>query len=291
MRTKNVLDLPLASIVWKHLADCKLELSDLEAIDHSATQLINTVRMNNIDDLQLYFTAESADGKHWVELRPGGAKTRVQSHSKMDFAFLFEQYRLAEFQPQCEAIKKGVHDILGTNAHSLLSIFTWSEMELLVCGRPGVDLGRLLQNTVYYPPFGPSHYLVQQMWEVLKSLPAVDRAQFLRFVSGRSRLPPEDREFGPLIIQPLQRTGGDQNPDQFLPEAHTCFFTLVLPLYSSAEVLKEKLLYAIHTCKEIDTDFNVNMYATAETSGPTRSLPQDTLHTLDEEESPHCTTQ
>lgn len=43
-------------------------------------------------------------------------------------------------------------------------------------------------------------------------------------------------------------------PDHFLPESYTCFFLLKLPRYSCQQVLEEKLKYAIHFCKSIDTD-------------------------------------
>lgn len=43
-------------------------------------------------------------------------------------------------------------------------------------------------------------------------------------------------------------------PDDFLPESYTCFFLLKMPRYSSKEVLRQKLKYAIHFCKSIDTD-------------------------------------
>jgi len=43
-------------------------------------------------------------------------------------------------------------------------------------------------------------------------------------------------------------------PDHFLPESYTCFFLLKMPRYSCKYVLKEKLKYAIHFCKSIDTD-------------------------------------
>jgi len=46
------------------------------------------------------------------------------------------------------------------------------------------------------------------------------------------------------------------NPDDYLPEAHTCFFALDLPLYSCKKIMEQKLLYAITTCADIDTDYN-----------------------------------
>ena len=43
-------------------------------------------------------------------------------------------------------------------------------------------------------------------------------------------------------------------PDDFLPESYTCFFLLKMPRYTCKNVLREKLKYAIHFCKSIDTD-------------------------------------
>jgi E3 ubiquitin-protein ligase HERC2 len=40
----------------------------------------------------------------------------------------------------------------------------------------------------------------------------------------------------------------------YLPIAHTCFFSIDLPAYTSREVMKEKLMYAITHCQSIDAD-------------------------------------
>ncbi len=46
------------------------------------------------------------------------------------------------------------------------------------------------------------------------------------------------------------------HPDISMPVAHTCFFTIDLPEYSSYDILYKKLLYAIKFCGEIDGDYN-----------------------------------
>lgn len=43
-----------------------------------------------------------------------------------------------------------------------------------------------------------------------------------------------------------------------MPIAHTCFFRCDFPDYSSVEVMKEKLLYAIMYCGDIDADRGAN---------------------------------
>lgn len=55
--------------------------------------------------------------------------------------------------------------------------------------------------------------------------------------------------------------------DQFLPESYTCFFLLKMPRYSCREVLRQKLKYAIHFCKSIDTDDYARIALTSLTCG------------------------
>jgi hypothetical protein len=39
-----------------------------------------------------------------------------------------------------------------------------------------------------------------------------------------------------------------KEPDKHLPHAHTCFFSIQLPPYSSPAVLRERLVYAMWNC-------------------------------------------
>ena len=43
-------------------------------------------------------------------------------------------------------------------------------------------------------------------------------------------------------------------PDQYFPVAHTCFFSIELPRYTSREIAYTKLLWAINNCESIDAD-------------------------------------
>ena len=48
------------------------------------------------------------------------------------------------------------------------------------------------------------------------------------------------------------------HPDQFLPHAQTCFFSLSLPCYTSKEILRNKLLYAINNSPNMDADVRMH---------------------------------
>ena len=102
---------------------------------------------------------------------------------------------------------------------------------------------------------------------------------FLRFVWGRTRLPRTIADFRgrDFVLQVLEKTP----PDHFLPESYTCFFLLKLPRYSCKNVLMEKLKYAIHFCKSIDTD----EYARVAMDDPTEASASDDNSDLESAES------
>lgn len=66
-------------------------------------------------------------------------------------------------------------------------------------------------------------------------------------------------------------------PDQYLPEAYTCFFLLKLPRYSLQVVLQEKLKYAIYFCKSIDTDDYARVHLTTDTELDDSDLEDETV--------------
>jgi hypothetical protein len=91
---------------------------------------------------------------------------------------------------------------------------------------------------------------VNFFWEVLREFAPQQRSLFLRFVWGRSRLPASG-EFRKFKLTKLNKGG---NIDDYLPVSHTCFFQLDLPSYSTKEIMRDKLLYAITHCQAIDLD-------------------------------------
>eukprot|EP01006_Ploeotia_vitrea_P029336 TRINITY_DN61905_c0_g3_i1.p1 TRINITY_DN61905_c0_g3~~TRINITY_DN61905_c0_g3_i1.p1 ORF type:complete len:182 (+),score=25.86 TRINITY_DN61905_c0_g3_i1:238-783(+) len=132
-----------------------------------------------------------------------------------------------------------------------LPLFTWHELELMICGQPEVDIEVLKKFTVYegYKSTSPT---INYFWQVMQSFDTSQRSMFLKFVWGRSRLAVTEDAFNTQMkIQKLDKP----NPDAFLPLSHTCFFSLELPEYSSRQVMQQRLLYAITHCQAIDTDF------------------------------------
>ena len=75
-----------------------------------------------------------------------------------------------------------------------------------------------------------------------------DKSLYLRFVWGRSRLPSELNNLRYKHSICFYEDYGDSR----LPEAHTCFFMIDLPGYSTEEIMEKRLLTAIQFCGSIE---------------------------------------
>ena len=264
IRTKNTLDFLFPSIIWKAFVFLKLELLDLQSIDESICKFIENIRdiHLSIDEESFYdlifetFSCRSSDGK-MIELFPGGKSYHVNWENRELFTNLIYQYRINEFKLITDAVLKGISAIIP--AYSLLSYFTWQQLELRVCGHAEFDLNLLKRHTVYVN-IPPNHRIIKMFWQVLQSFTCHEKSLFIRFVWGRSRLPCESEFTTPFQLQGFPGNdyslpSSNHNQDELLPVAHTCFFTVSLPSYSSSDIMRKRLLYAITTCREIDTDF------------------------------------
>jgi len=251
------LDFP--SLVWKPLAGLRTGTDDLRDMDQLAMQCLDELRHPEKNDLSAEnfssiifenFTTTLSDGSK-VELLEGGSSVDVTFENRLTYVRLVTKKRLEESARQISAIRQGLGHIIPLGA---LSLYTWKEVEIAVCGIPEVDVNQLRSHTKYegYKDQDP---VITMFWRVLEGFSQTQRKLFLRFASGRDRLPSEWE---------LQRSGGKvltisrvYSTDGF-PTASTCFFTLSLPRYSNEDTLRKQLLEAITHCTAIDSDFDVH---------------------------------
>ena len=86
---------------------------------------------------------------------------------------------------------------------------------------------------------------VQRFWRVLESFTPEERVLFLKFCWGRTRLPAAGR-WGNTRQFKLSKQVKQGTNDSTLPMAHTCFFEVELPPYSTEAILRKRLLTAMH---------------------------------------------
>ena len=164
----------------------------------------------------LDFTYSSGDGRT-VDLKPNGSDLPVTWSNRSDYVRLVFEFRLHELTRQTQAIREGLTEMIPQR---FLSLLTWKELELEVCGSPEIDIDYLKANTTYNGcNSNDSH--IKHFWNVLKSFTQLERTQFLRFSWGRSRLPSNATKWTDKLR--IESTDADIS---HLPVAHTCFFSL-----------------------------------------------------------------
>ena len=234
-----------------------MDAEDLSGFDHLARQSLRSLR--DIDkegvDAESFgqvifetFTTRLSDETQ-VELRPGGAATPVTFGNRLEYCELALHARLHESQRQCDALLQGLCYMVPQR---LLTLFTWAQLESLCCGAAEVDVELLRSRTKYGVGVSPNQRHVRYFWAAMRRFTPEQRSAFMRFVWGRSRLPASAAEWGDMKL--TIHTKHTAQPDRVYPVAHTCFFSLELPAYSSAAHCYERLLYAITHCTQIDID-------------------------------------
>ena len=255
--TGNVLDLNLHPIFYKKLLNKEVDFSEIETLDKLSYKFI--ISLENIKDEQefqekyndLFFAVHSSSDNSLIELIDNGQYKKVTFENLSEYINLYKKFLLTEYDAKISIIRSGIFDnLIKKCKKNFTSLITPQDLEELITGIPKLSIQTLRERTVYEPN-EPYCELFQNFWKVLESFTEKEKSLYLKFVSGRTRLPnPGNNDFIHKIVK-IDR----ENPDKYMPTSTTCYFTLGLPQYSSYEILNEKLKYAIHNCNSIDADF------------------------------------
>ncbi|NXE36818.1 HECD3 ligase, partial [Ptilorrhoa leucosticta] len=241
LRGKEFLVLALPGFVWKQLTGEEVSWSkDFPAVDSVLVKLLEVMEVMDKDTFEFKFGNELTyttvlSDQRMVELIPNGSNTAVRYEDRKEFIRLVQKARLEESKEQIMAMQAG---LLKVVPQAVLDLLTWQELEKKVCGDPEVTVDALKRLT-RFEDFEPQDTRVQYFWEALNNFTNEDRSRFLRFVTGRSRLPAR------IYIYP-DKMGGSSSLSLF-------FF---LPAIPRAKVCEEKLRYAAYNCVAIDTDMS-----------------------------------
>eukprot|EP01119_Soliformovum_irregulare_P015716 TRINITY_DN445_c5_g1_i2.p1 TRINITY_DN445_c5_g1~~TRINITY_DN445_c5_g1_i2.p1 ORF type:complete len:227 (+),score=60.13 TRINITY_DN445_c5_g1_i2:116-796(+) len=198
--------------------------------------------------IDFVFSVVGADGVEHP-LCPGGLEKPVTFQNRLEYADLVANYKVNEYNTQLLALREGVRAALGEG----VNFMTGEEMERIICGNPDFTVELLKKGSSIR--CCPS--IAEMFWKTIAEITPEERSLFLKFVWGRTRLPANFGTSESRFIFIMTEWHVDK-PDTKLPAAHTCFFTIDLPKYSTQEIMKEKLLYAIRHCVSIDLDFMVH---------------------------------
>ncbi|RLN20983.1 hypothetical protein BBJ28_00008049 [Nothophytophthora sp. Chile5] len=234
--------------ILKHLLGTPITFSDLQYVDPEVYTSMKWIREHDgVDALELTFAVtelRADDEVVTVDLVPNGRDKAVTDANKLEFLHLKLRYLMLDrYAAQLQALTLGLFEVVPQEA---LLVFDYQELELVLCGLPEIDLADWKRHTVVAPSFGEDALVVRWFWEVLHDFTEDERARFLQFSTGSSRVPVQgfkaltsyDGRICPFALRPLPgQTRG-------FPKVHTCFNRVELPIYESRREL-EDALYAV----------------------------------------------
>ena len=245
IRSHNYLEIELSQVCWKLIAGEHVSMRDFQQHDE---QLISSIYLidaaDNMESLAdcfgdsvQYFTTVSSLTTTAVELHPEGASTIVTMENKHRYVEELQKFISEEMSVVASTIRAGIASIIPPISLYLMS---GGELEMQVCGDPRIDL-KVLKARTKLEGWSSSDPLKEYFWSMLEEFSPKELSMLVRFSWGRSRLPKKsDYEWKVTKLD-------CSNYDQRLPEAHTCFFQICIPPYSTREIAAEKIKYAIHS--------------------------------------------
>jgi len=236
-------------------------LDDLKNLDPEYYKNLKSLRhmsAQEINDLGLTFELhESATTT--IDLMPGGSAIPVTKENVIQYIHLVSHQKMnVRGSRQISAFLHGFRDIIPAQWVRLFSAY---ELQKLISGDDavkGIDVKGMMSVMRYSGGLHPSQPIVQWLWQVVEEMTPGQQRKFLKFMSSCSRQPLLG--FGSMVPAPcIQQTrlreddhGNDvaeglDTGNIRLPTSSTCMNLLKLPKYTSVEMLREKLLYAIES--------------------------------------------
>lgn len=170
-----------------------------------------------------------------------GENILVTNENKREYISLYSQYYLQNsIKKQIDAFCGGFDEIIPPEE---IKIFSASELDLLICGIPTIDIDDLKKSIVYELPYNENHPVILLFFEVISKWDNESLAKFLQFLTGSSQVPIGGFKTFKDRGKPIKIMSGGNK--ERLPVAHTCFNLLALPDYDNGDDMNNKLIRAI----------------------------------------------
>lgn len=232
---------------YRQILKCQVKLKDLEEFDEEIYNSLDMILKIDIEPLDLYFAIdvnEYGENKT-ICLKENGDNVSVTNENKMDYVSLYTNNHLRKsIIKQVNAFCEGFNSLIS---HDEICFFSPSELELLMCRIPEIDIDDLKENISIQYPYTKDHPVIKLFFSVISKWDNGILAKFVLFLTGSSQVPingfSDYNDKGkPISVAP----GGDKS--RFCV-AHTCFNRLDLPEYESEDEMNQKLIELIQQCE------------------------------------------
>eukprot|EP00252_Welwitschia_mirabilis_P001954 TRINITY_DN11917_c0_g1_i1.p1 TRINITY_DN11917_c0_g1~~TRINITY_DN11917_c0_g1_i1.p1 ORF type:complete len:1272 (-),score=268.49 TRINITY_DN11917_c0_g1_i1:159-3632(-) len=274
LQDERLLDLPLSRAFYKLILGQELNLFDINSFDPQLgttlqeldalvrrKKLLNLTPSNDgslttnleyhgakIEELCINFMLP---GFSDFPLKPGGEDIYVNLANMEEYVNLVVDATInTGVMPQIEAFKKGFNEVFPLSS---LQIFFETELDCLFCGVQHLWRAETLSEHMKFDhgyTVGSPH--ITNLLEIMGEFNPLQQRAFMQFVTGSPRLPPGGlAALSPKLTVVCKLHPGGHGVldsitiDEVFPSAMTCANYLKLPPYSTKEIMRKRLLYAI----------------------------------------------
>ena len=250
-------------LIYKMILQEKIEFDELVFINKHLYDSIKNLKNSEINDsleytdLGLYYNIEIKDINnkiHSLDIINNGKNILVNDID--DYLNKRIDFMIGLYEPFIKRIRESLFSIIPKN---VIEIFNADQLELLLNGRPFIDIEDWKQFTEYREPYNSEHYLIIWFWDIVSQLSQKELSNLLMFSTGSSRVP-----LGGFSSLESNRGTNAKFTIECIPyipnhknyiKAHTCFNRLDIPYFNDKNELKEAILFI---CKNEILGFGID---------------------------------
>ena len=255
LMAKSIIDnitinLSFNILIYKLILEEDIKFEDLKNIDtylYFFFFFLKQMTIEELDFLEIYYTYqyENSEGKLIIdELIPDGENIKVSNID--DYIEKRINYIVKKSKNLVKYIQDGLFKYIPK--YILKSVNAY-ELELLICGRPFIDVNEWKQNSIYKGKFSKSSSCVKWFWEEIFKLNQENLRRFLQFSTGSSRVPINgfqnlESNRGELAKYCLNSVPYNNNGNNYI-RAHTCFNRLDVPQFKKKEEVHDAIQFVL----------------------------------------------
>ena len=255
LMAKSIIDnitinLSFNILIYKLILEEEIKFEDLKNIDtflYSSLLSLKQMKPEELDSMEIYYTYqyENAEGKLIIdELIPDGENIKVTNID--DYIEKRINYIVKKSQFLVKYIQDGLFKYIP---RYILKTINSYELELLICGRPFIDVNEWKQNSMYKGKYSKSSTCVKWFWEEIFKLNQENLRRFLQFSTGSSRVPINgfqnlESNRGELAKFCLNSVPYNKNGNNYI-RAHTCFNRLDLPQFKKKDEVHDAIQFVL----------------------------------------------
>lgn len=241
-------------LLYKMILQEEITFEDLAFIDSSLYNSIKNLKdtklfdnpeanIDAINDLDIYYSLEMKDvhnHMHTFELKKNGKDMRVVNLE--DYIKHRINFMIGTYEPFVKIIRNTIFQYIPND---VITNFNSDELELIINGRPYIDVEEWKMYTKYKEPYNERHYIIIWFWKIVSNLDQNELSNLLLFSTGSSRVPlggfsALESNRGNVANYTIESIPYRRGYKNFI-KAHTCFNRLDLPVFSTEKELKEAI--------------------------------------------------